>query len=97
MMTAYKLRGYLRCTKRYDPWAGPLSWPRNVTNKNGIQEIFDPRGRKHYWIGGGAVHWSDEEDTDERAVLEGCISITPIHLDLTNHSGLDFLKNRWQR
>ncbi len=63
--------------------------------KNAIQEIVDPRGRTHYWIGGGTVHWSGGEDTDEQALRAGYISVTPIQLDLTNHAGIDFLKEHW--
>ena len=64
--------------------------------KNGIQETFDPWGRKYFWIGGGTVHWSGEEGTDEHAIRDGFISVTPIQLDLTNHAGLEYLKNNWQ-
>ncbi|MDH4317611.1 MAG: 5'/3'-nucleotidase SurE [Desulfobulbaceae bacterium] len=64
--------------------------------KNPIQETFDPWGRKYYWIGGGTVHWSDEEGSDEHAVRGGYISVTPIQLDLTNHAGLAYLKKKWQ-
>ena len=63
--------------------------------KNAIQETFDPWQRKHYWIGGGTVHWSDSDNTDEQALRSGYISVTPIQLDLTNHAGIDFLKNNW--
>ncbi len=64
--------------------------------KDAIQETFDPWGRKHYWIGGGTVHWLGGEHTDEHAVRHGFISVTPIQLDLTNHSGVRFLEKRWQ-
>ena len=64
--------------------------------KNAIQETFDPWQRKHYWIGGGTVHWSEGDNTDEQALRQGYISVTPIQLDLTNHAGIDFLKNNWQ-
>ncbi len=64
--------------------------------KDAIQETFDPWGRKHYWIGGGTVHWSGGENTDEQAVRKGYISVTPIQLDVTNHSGLDYLENQWR-
>ncbi len=64
--------------------------------KDAIQETFDPWGRKHYWIGGGTVHWRGGRDTDEHAVRNGYISVTPIQLDLTNHSGLDFLETEWR-
>lgn len=61
--------------------------------KNAIQETFDPRGRKHYWIGGGTPHLDPDEDTDANAISAGYISVTPIHLDLTSHAGLDYLKD----
>ncbi len=61
-----------------------------------IQETRDPWGRTYYWIGGGTVHWSGGNNTDESAVRGGCISITPIQLDLTNHEGLEFLETNWK-
>ena len=64
--------------------------------KNAIQETFDPWARKHYWIGGGTVHWSGGDNTDEQALRKGYISVTPIQLDLTNHAGIDYLKKNWQ-
>ncbi|MBM9537316.1 5'/3'-nucleotidase SurE [Desulfobulbus alkaliphilus] len=64
--------------------------------QDAIQETFDPWGRKHYWIGGGTVHWSGGDDTDEQAVRNGFISVTPIQLDLTNHSGLEYLERQWR-
>jgi 5'-nucleotidase len=64
--------------------------------RDAIQETFDPWGRKHYWIGGGTVHWSGGDETDEQAVRDGFISVTPIQLDLTNHDGLEYLERRWK-
>ena len=63
---------------------------------NAIQETFDPWQRKHYWIGGGTVHWSGGDNTDELAVRSGYISVTPVQLDLTNHAGIDFLEDKWR-
>jgi len=59
-----------------------------------IQETFDPHGEKHYWIGGGQPYWEHGEDTDIQAVQDNYVSITPIHLDLTNYEALKFLKDR---
>ena len=64
--------------------------------RNAIQETYDPWGRKHYWIGGGTVQWSGGEETDEHAVSEGFISVTPIQLDLTSHAGRDYLRQHWK-
>ncbi|MFZ5775145.1 MAG: 5'/3'-nucleotidase SurE [Thermodesulfobacteriota bacterium] len=61
-----------------------------------IQETFDPWGRRHYWIGGGTPCWDEGEDTDAQAILAGCVSITPLHLDLTNHTALRTLQGEWR-
>jgi len=45
----------------------------------------DPGGREYFWIGGGVSSWSGGDDSDFRAVEANYISITPMHLDLTNH------------
>ena len=63
---------------------------------NAIQETSDPWGRTHYWIGGGTPSPDSDEDTDVYAVNNGFISVTPIHLDLTNHQGVSHLKDEWQ-
>jgi len=44
----------------------------------------DPHGREYFWIGGGQSHWTGREDSDFRAVQAGYVSVTPLHLDLTN-------------
>jgi len=44
----------------------------------------DPHGREYFWIGGGQSHWTGREDSDFRAVEAGFVSVTPMHLDLTN-------------
>jgi 5'-nucleotidase len=53
-----------------------------------IVEKVDPRGKKYYWIGGGVESWEQGEDTDFHAVSRGYISITPLHLDMTNYRSL---------
>ena len=53
-----------------------------------IVEQTDPRGRTHYWIGAGPPEWDSLEGTDIGAVHDGCVSITPLHLDLTHHGVL---------
>lgn len=61
-----------------------------------VVEKLDPRGRKYYWIGAGDVGFEAIAGTDFHAVQGGCISITPLHLDLTNYRSFAFLK-AWQR
>jgi 5'-nucleotidase len=49
----------------------------------------DPAGREYFWIGGGESTWWGNDNSDFRAVHEGWISVTPLHLDLTNHGLLE--------
>lgn len=49
----------------------------------------DPTGRPYYWIGGNAPSGdTEQEGTDLWAVHNGYVSITPIHMDMTNHTFL---------
>ena len=57
-----------------------------------IQAMQDPWGRQIYWIGGGSIEWSGEETSDFRAIQEGYISVTPLHLDLTHHDSIPRLR-----
>ena len=57
-----------------------------------VIEKVDPRGRKYYWIGGQELSFVEEEGTDFHAVSGGRISVTPIHLDLTNYASFDALR-----
>lgn len=64
--------------------------------KEAVQEITDPFGRRHYWIGGGTPLLDVGEDTDVHAIENNYISATPIHLDLTNHEGISYFKEDLQ-
>lgn len=57
-----------------------------------IVDKIDPRGRNYYWIGTADMEFHDLEGTDFYAVNRGHISITPLHLDLTNYSSLQVLE-----
>lgn len=54
-----------------------------------LTRAHDPNGREYFWIGGGGVEWRASEGTDFHAVDSGYVSVTPLHLDLTNHALLD--------
>jgi 5'-nucleotidase len=58
-----------------------------------VVENTDPRGRKYYWIGGGDLGFQDVEGTDSHAVQAGLVSITPLHLDLTNYRSFEALSS----
>lgn len=53
-----------------------------------IVEKLDPRGRKYYWIA-GSPKWEEAEGTDYDALSRGLVSVTPLHLDLTDYRGLE--------
>ena len=57
-----------------------------------LTKALDPNGREYYWIGGGEVSWTGAEDSDFTAVREGYISVTPLHLDLTNYKLLEEIR-----
>jgi 5'-nucleotidase len=61
-----------------------------------IREVSDPRGRTCYWIGGGIPQWESGEKTDLEAVRNGFISVTPVHLDLTNYDAIHYLEEKWK-
>ncbi|WP_300573740.1 5'/3'-nucleotidase SurE [Phenylobacterium sp.] len=44
----------------------------------------DLRGRDYYWMGFRQERSQPEEGTDLRAIYEGKISVTPLHIDLTH-------------
>jgi 5'-nucleotidase len=53
----------------------------------------DPSGREYFWIGGGVTDWNGPPDSDFRAVQDGYISVTPLHLDVTNYRLLEALRS----
>lgn len=63
--------------------------------QNPIIEKIDPHGRKYYWIAGKRISWSRAKDADHEALEEGCVSITPIHLDSTHYGVLDQFRS-WE-
>jgi 5'-nucleotidase len=65
------------------------------THENGVVEKVDPRGRKYYWIGEAPFVFDKRGNTDFEAVSENAISVTPLHLDLTQYAFLDGLK-KWK-
>ena len=58
-----------------------------------IARMKDPWGREIYWIGGGHVTWSGGADSDFQAVRDGYISVTPLHVDMTNYRLLDDVRS----
>jgi len=57
-----------------------------------ITRANDPSGREYFWIGGGVARWRGAKDSDFQAVEEGYVSVTPLHLDLTNYELLEEIR-----
>lgn len=49
-----------------------------------IDERIDQRGVPYYWLGLKGSRVDADDDTDLKALREGRISVTPLHLDLTH-------------
>jgi 5'-nucleotidase len=60
-----------------------------------VDTIKDPRGKTYYWIGGERAEWDDIEGSDYSAVKAGYISITPLHLDMTDYKALKDIE-KWK-
>ena len=48
----------------------------------------DPRGRTIYWVGPAGAEQDAGPGTDFHTVRQGCVSVTPLQVDLTRHSAL---------
>lgn len=52
---------------------------------------MDPRGKIYYWLGGEPVEEGEAPDSDVMAVKNGFVSITPIHIKLTDQEIATYL------
>lgn len=64
---------------------------RRVYSESVVRKT-DPRGHTYYWIGGASCAWQPGLETDHEAVKDGWVSLTPLHLDLTNDRVLGDLR-----
>jgi 5'-nucleotidase len=58
------------------------------------EKRLDLRGRDYYWVGFKQVRSSPPEGTDLRALYDGKISVTPLHIDLTHAATVHDLKGQ---
>ncbi len=61
--------------------------------RDAVVKKKDPRGKDYYWIGGQPPIWCRGEETDFEAVEDGKISVTPLHLDLTDYRSMDSIRS----
>jgi 5'-nucleotidase len=62
--------------------------------RDAVESRTDEKGNSFLWIGGQQPSWEGGEKTDFIAIEANKISITPLHLDLTNYRALEEL-SRW--
>jgi 5'-nucleotidase len=52
----------------------------------------DPRGREIFWVGPAGSEQDAGPGTDFYAIAAGCVSVTPLQVDLTRHLQLDLIR-----
>ncbi|MET0383335.1 MAG: 5'/3'-nucleotidase SurE [Burkholderiaceae bacterium] len=68
------------------PWATTRLGRRHASEPVIAQQ--NPRGESIYWIGPAGDAREAGAGTDFHAISEGCVSITPLQVDLTDHASL---------
>lgn len=72
--------------------------PQNASPyvENFVKRV-DPRGRTYFWVGNDFGCPDPHPDTDEIALREGYITVTPLQFDLTHRAMLEEMKKlSWQ-
>ncbi|MEL1249375.1 5'/3'-nucleotidase SurE [Aurantiacibacter gilvus] len=64
-------------------------------SRGSLVQGTDPRGRPYYWFGLQDAEHTLDHGTDLEAVEDGYIAVTPLQLDLTNHSAIGALAERF--
>jgi 5'-nucleotidase len=60
-----------------------------------VIEKMDPRSKKYFWIGEQSPTWEKEKGSDFSAIKRGYVSITPLHLDMTDYKTIEQIK-KWK-
>lgn len=67
-------------------WQGVKLCRLGYTNwADAVDERVDPRGRRYFWIGGERTGHDSIDDSDNNALGDGHVTVTPIHYDLTDY------------
>jgi 5'-nucleotidase len=76
-------------------WNGSVRFTRQSSKitRNLLKPGEDPRGRPYYWLHEQELKNGIERDTDQAAVRDGAISVTPLHLDHTHTASLNHLSH----
>lgn len=76
-------------------WAGEVRFTRQSSKitRNLLQPGVDPRGRQYYWLSEQQFTGGIEPDTDQAAIRDAAVSITPLAFDLTHTQSLNHLSH----
>src|SRR5215472_1726200 len=79
-------------------WTGEVRITRQSSKitRNVLLPGSDPRGRRYFWLSEQQFVEGIEPDTDQAAIREGAVSITPLEVDHTHAPSLEHL-SRWSR
>ncbi len=56
------------------------------------EERKDPYGKEYYWLTGNLLEVDTEIETDQAAIKNNYVSVTPIHFDLTDYETYERMK-----
>jgi 5'-nucleotidase len=59
-----------------------------------VDERVDTRGRPYYWLGFKRERSKPSPGTDLHAVSNRCISVTPLHMNMTQIDAMEILRSR---
>ena len=57
-----------------------------------VDQRLDPRQRPYFWIEEAQDDWEPDDRSDHKAIRDGCISVTPLQPDLTDHASLGIVE-----
>lgn len=77
------------------PWNGSVQFTRQSSKitRNLLKPGVDPRGRKYFWLHEQQLTEGIDAGTDQAAVRDGAISVTPLVLDHTHTPSLNHLSH----
>jgi 5'-nucleotidase len=78
-----------------EEWTGEVKFTRQSKKitRNQLSEGRDPRGRIYFWLSEQRIGSDVEPDTDYAAIFASAVSVTPLHLDLTDTKSLNHLSH----
>ncbi|MFD2168616.1 5'/3'-nucleotidase SurE [Tumebacillus lipolyticus] len=60
---------------------------------NIFEKHYSPRGEAYYWLAGDLKDLAVEPDSDIQAIIDGYVTVSPVHFDFTHFQLMDDLRN----